>query len=56
MKVGGSRSIVVYHVPLAFQCIYGSSDERGEDGEGKEVSEISEGRERVEITCSHVCK
>ena len=29
----------MYHVPLVFQCIYGCSDERGEDGEGKEGSE-----------------
>ena len=29
----------MYHVPLAFQCIYGCSDERGEDGDGKEGRE-----------------
>ena len=26
----------MHHVPLAFQCIYGCSDERGENGDGKE--------------------
>ena len=33
----------MYHVPLAFQCIYGCS----EDGDGKEVSEIPGGGDRV---------
>ena len=28
----------MYHVPLAFQCIYGCSDERGENGDGEEGS------------------
>ena len=32
----------MHHVPLAFQCIYGCSDE-GEDGDGKEGSEIPVG-------------
>ena len=40
----------VYHVPLAFQCIYEHSDEGGKDGDGKDRSEISGGGERVEIT------
>ena len=40
----------MYHVPLAVQCIYGCSDEGGEDGDGKEGSEIRGGWERVEIT------
>ena len=26
----------MYQVPLAFQCIYGCIDERGENGNGKE--------------------
>ena len=26
----------LHYVPLAFQCIYGCSDERGENGDGKE--------------------
>ena len=38
----------MYHVPLALQCIYECSDEGGENGDGKEGSEISGGRERVE--------
>ena len=38
----------MYHIPLAVQCIYGCSDE-GEDGDGKEGSEIPVGGERVEI-------
>ena len=28
----------MYHVPLAFQCIYGCND-KGEDGDGKEERE-----------------
>ena len=28
----------MYHVPLAFQCIYLHSDERGEGGEGMEIT------------------
>ena len=39
----------VYHVPLAVQCIYGWSNEGGEDGDGKERSEFPGGCERVEI-------
>ena len=38
----------VYNVPLAFQCIYGYSDERG--------NEISGGGKRVEIAWPLVCK
>ena len=33
----------VYHVLLAVQCIYGWSDEGGEDGNGKEGYEIPGG-------------
>ena len=39
----------MYHVPLAVQCIYGYSDIGDEDGDGKEVSEIHGGWERMEI-------
>ena len=39
----------MYHVPLAVQRIYGWSNERGEDGDGKEGSEFPRGWERVEI-------
>ena len=39
----------VYHVPLAVHCIYDCSDEGGEDGDGKEGSEIPGGWERVEL-------
>ena len=36
----------MFHVPLAVQCIYGWSDEGGEDGGGKEGSELhGDGRE-----------
>ena len=31
----------VYHVPLAFQCIYGCSGERSENGDGEEGIDIS---------------
>ena len=40
----------MYHISLAFQFIYGRSEERGEDGDGKEESEIPGGEERGEIT------
>ena len=30
----------MYHVPLAVKCTYGWSDEGGEDGNGKEGSEL----------------
>ena len=39
----------MYHVPLAFQCIYGCSDARSENKDGEEGSEISEGGKIVEI-------
>ena len=32
-------NIGLYHVSLAFQCIYGCSDESGENGDGKEGRE-----------------
>ena len=40
----------MYHVPLAVQCIYGWNDKGGEDTDGTEGSEITEGWERIEIT------
>ena len=46
----------MYHVPLALQCIYGWSDEGGEDGDGKEGSEIPGGWERVVIAWPLVCR
>ena len=46
----------MYHVPLAVQCIYGCSDEGGEDGDGKEGSEIYGVWEKVEIAWSLVCR
>ena len=41
----------MYHVPLAFQCIYVCNDEGVEDGDGKEGSKIPGGEERMEIIC-----
>ena len=35
---------------MAFQCIYGYSEEKGEDEDGTEGSEIPGGGERVDIT------
>ena len=46
----------MYHVPLAVQLIYGWSDEAGEDGDGKEGSELPGGYEKVEITWPLVCR
>ena len=40
----------VHHAPLVFQCIYGCSDGRGENGDGNEGSDIPVGGERVNIT------
>ena len=37
------------HVPFAFQCVYGCSDKKSENGDGENGSDISGGRERVEI-------
>ena len=31
----------VYHILLALQCVYGCSDERDENGNGDDESEIS---------------
>ena len=39
----------MYIVPLAVECIYGWSDEGGEDGDGKEGSEIPGEWEKMEI-------
>ena len=33
----------MHHIPLAFQCIYGYSDEESADGHGKEGSETPGG-------------
>ena len=38
----------MYYIPLAFQCIYGSSDEGSRNGDGKEGREIPGGGERLE--------
>ena len=39
----------MYHFFMAVQCVYGCSDERGEDRDRKEGTEIPGGGERVEI-------
>ena len=46
----------MYHVSLAVQRIYGCNDEGGEDGDGKEGSEISGGWKKVVITWPLVCR
>ena len=46
----------MYTVPLADQCIYGWSDEEGENGNEKEGSELPGGWERVEIPWPIVCR
>ena len=46
----------MYHVPLAVQCIYGWSDEGGEDRDGKEGSEHHGGWEKMDIAWPLVCK
>ena len=46
---------MLYHVLIAFQCVYGRSIEKGENWDGEDGSEISGGGERVEITWPLVC-
>ena len=46
----------MHHVPLAFQCIYGSRDERGELGDGEEGSEISGVWWRMQIAQPLLCR
>ena len=46
----------MHHIPLAFQFIYGCNDLRGEDGDGKEGSEIHGGRKTMEITRPLKCR
>ena len=53
---GGESETEVYHVSLAVQCIYGWSDERGEDGDRKEGSDIPVGWKIVEIAWPLVCR
>ena len=49
LGLGGETG--VYHVPLAVQCIYGWSDEGGEDGKWGVGNDILGGWEIVEIAC-----
>ena len=46
----------MYHVPLAVQYTYGWSDKGGEDGDGKEGSEIPGEWETIEIAWPLVCR
>ena len=46
----------MYNVPLAFPCIYIFSDERGENEDGEERSEISGGGKKVKIAWPLVCR
>ena len=46
----------MYHGPLAFQYLYGWSEEGSEDRDGKEESEIPGRWESVEIAWPFVCK
>ena len=55
MRVSILETIVVYHVPLPIQYIYGRSDEGGENGDGEEGSETSRGKKRVGIAWPLVC-
>ena len=44
-------------MPLALQCVYGCSDERSENGDGEDWSEISGGGGgRVEIAYPLECR
>ena len=44
----------MYRISLAAQCIYGWSDERAKDGDGKEVSEIPGGWESGDCLASYM--
>ena len=47
----------MYHVPLNFLCVYGCSDEIGENGDGVDGKDlIYGGEERVETTWPLVCR
>ena len=46
----------LYHVPLAFQRVNGGSNERTENGDGEDGSEISEGEKRMKTPCPLVCR
>ena len=46
----------MYHISLVVQYAYGWSEKGGEDGNGKEGSELSGGWERVKIAGPLVCK
>ena len=37
----------LYEVPLALQCVYGCNDERDDDGDGEDRSEVSGGEWRL---------
>ena len=52
--VGSNRRVlcIMYYV----QCIHGCSNERGEDKDRKEGSELPGGWERVEIAWPLVCR
>ena len=43
----------MYHVPLALQCLYESSDD-GENGDGEEVSETSGGGKSGDCLAIHM--
>ena len=38
----------MYHISVAFQCIYGGSDEGVENGDGKEGDDISGEGKRID--------
>ena len=46
---------MLYHISLALQCVYGCNDERSENGDGKDRSEIPR-RGEEEITWPRVFK
>ena len=46
----------MYHVPLVLQRIYRRIDERGENRDGKDGSEILGEGERLKIAWPFVCK
>ena len=51
----GVRQVCIMS-PFSFLCIYGWSDEGGENGDGEEGSEIPGGYERVKIAWPLVCR
>ena len=50
------RETRLSYVPLDLQCIYGCSDDGGENRDGEDGNEISGRGKRVDITWPLICR